>query len=298
MANSEDDYDYTREVAMPSDDEDDEDLMQDVLAKLLEYISAQRLSFDALFKQFDRDGVGWSYKNFLDALRAADMQLAEGEAHTMFAMLAHGGGDSTRITARTFNEKMHAAKSLRLRDHVRRREMAHLPPVDHTRRRRVFERFADAEASGWLDEDQATQALGEIYPDFSHAECTLLAFEAAWSGAVGDHVGNRRITLRDFGLLIEYLRYFSANWSAFEVIGRRSALTLAQFKAACRDVLPQEISAREAEREFHEKLPVDGDDKIPFQEFCKWAAMRAVPGNDYASPVRPTLQPTQFSPAR
>ena len=35
MAESEDDYDYTREVAMPSEDED-EDLMQDVLAKLLE----------------------------------------------------------------------------------------------------------------------------------------------------------------------------------------------------------------------------------------------------------------------
>jgi hypothetical protein len=248
-------------------------------------MSAGRLSLDALFRQFDRErSGGWSYKNFMDALRAADMVLAEGEGHTMFAMLAHGGGDSTRITARTFHEKMHAAKSLRLGEHVRRREMAQLPHVDRSRRKRIFDR-ADAEGNGWLDEDQVTQALAEIYPDFSHAESALLAFEAAWTGGKDGH-GTRRIQLREFGLLIEYVRYFNANWSAFEEIGRRSALTLAQFKAACRDVLPQEISTREVEHEFDQTLAADDDDKVPFQEFCKWAAMRAVPGNDYASPVR------------
>ena len=278
MSESDDDYDYTREVPMPSDDED-EDLMQVVLAKLLEYMSSNRLSFDAIFRQFDRELAGWSQKNLMDALRAAGMDLSDAEAHTAFVMLCHaGGGDSTRISARTFHEKMKAAKSLQLGEEVRRKEMRQLPPVDRSRRKRVFDR-ADAEANGWLHEDQVTQALGELYPNFSHSESALLAFEAA------DSDGTRRIRLREFGLLIEYVRYFCANWPAFDEIGRRSSLNLAQFKAACRDVLPQEMSAREAEHEF-EALAVDNNGKVPFHEFCKWAAMRSVPGSDYASPVR------------
>ena len=76
MSESDDDYDYTREVPMPSDD-DDEDLMQVVLAKLLEYMSSNRLSFDAIFRQFDRELAGWSQKNLMDALRAAGMDLSD-----------------------------------------------------------------------------------------------------------------------------------------------------------------------------------------------------------------------------
>lgn len=275
-----------------------------MLGKLLEYMSANRLSLDALFRKYDRDREGWTQKSFGDALRGANLQLSESEAHTAFATLAHGGGDSTRITSRTFHDQMHAAKRLHLGERVRSRETRQLPPVDRSRRMRVFERADAAQhggaAAGWLLEEQAAQALAELYPGFEHAEIMQLAFEAALApeqaraNAEDGHAG--RIRLREFDLLIEYVRYFSSTWETFEDVGRHRSLTLPQFKAACGKVLPQDITAREAEHEFNE-LYLDDTGKVPFEEFCKWAVVQAVPGSDHSSSSVRTRPPPPPPPS-
>ena len=280
MGDSDDGYEYS-EVPMPSDDEDD-DLVQDVLAALLEYVNSNRLSTNALFQQFDRERSGWTQRNFRDALRHIGMQLSDPDSHAAFSALAQEidpqSGQpkaSTRIGAKTFYELMHQAKRAAV-EHMPR--PSSLPNVDRRRRDEVFA-AADRAKQGWLELRQVEQALSDLYPNFSHAEITLMAFKTASSHS-------DRLAQRDFRALIEFVRYFNSKWDDFAVLGRRDTLNFEQFKRGCSDVLPRDISAREAEHEFHETLDVNGDGQIPFEEFCKWAAARAVPGNDYESPVR------------
>lgn len=276
MSDSGDDYDY-REVPMPSDDEDDE-IVQEVLAQLVQHAHAGRLSADALFQRYDQSGQGWNHKNFKEVARVVGVQLIESEAQSAFSALAHGGGDNSRISAETFHTAFRKAKRAAAQAQPRQ---SHLPHVERRRRDEVFA-MANSRggrpSDGFLDRRQVELAVTELFPGFQHAEITMLAFKTA------DTMNDGKIAQRDFRSLIEFVTYFNSKWDHFEELGRRDRITLEQFMRGCRDVLPRAISEREAEEEFNQKLDVNGDGEIPFVEFCRWAAARAVPGNDYESP--------------
>ena len=173
----------------------------------------------------------------------------------------------------------------------------HLSKIDGDNRNRVFDLVDNqGSANGYLNLKQVTAAISKLYPNFKHAEITLMAFRTA------DSNGDEQIERHEFRALLEYVRFFNESWDKFEGIGRapdrlRDELTLEQFVQGALDVLPY-ITREVAVEEFNDiSFVVDrreGVRGVPFVEFCKWSAMRAVPGHDYTSP-EPRARPGEGS---
>jgi Ca2+-binding EF-hand superfamily protein len=130
----------------------------------------------------------------------------------------------------------------------------------------LFDRI-DFNGNGGLSLAEIDKAVVELWPQFNHKRALMRAYRAA------DSDQNGYITRKEFGSLLESIRYFNELAHLFDTIDRDNdhRLDLDEFMEGCALVLPElQLSADAAAAEFR-KMDENGGGVVLFDEFCAWA---------------------------